>query len=186
VVVPCVARQNDDAAWRIGRQFVDVELFTEPDVKDARYDRVNSVLRMSMRCKLYARRQFDPDHIRARLRRLTDNDGEARGRWKRRKRLPLNILGQDRSEDGLIGLMRSIHVDVLLYSQAFLRAVHPGAFNNAESMGIFLSLTPVAAKIAFATAGTMQDVPVSPMPPGGSALFAIWTSICGISLMRSI
>ena len=45
---------------------------------------------------------------------------------------------------------------------------HAGFFNAAESMGIFLSRLPVAAKIALATAGTMAEVPHSPIPPGVS------------------
>jgi hypothetical protein len=37
-------------------------------------------------------------------------------------------------------------------------------------MGIFRNRLPVAAKIALATAGTMAEVPHSPIPPGGSEL----------------
>jgi hypothetical protein len=32
--------------------------------------------------------------------------------------------------------------------------------------------------------GTMQEVPASPIPPGGSALFTMWTSTAGASFMR--
>jgi len=53
-------------------------------------------------------------------------------------------------------------------------------------MGIFRSRLPVAAKIALLTAGTMAEVPHSPIPPGGSEFRTIWTSIAGSSLMRSI
>ena len=45
---------------------------------------------------------------------------------------------------------------------------------------------PVAAKIALPTAGTIAEVPGSPIPPEGSELCTIWTSIAGASLMRSI
>jgi len=44
---------------------------------------------------------------------------------------------------------------------------------------------PVAAKIAFVSAGITHEVPGSPMPPGASELFTRCTSICGASLMRS-
>ena len=46
----------------------------------------------------------------------------------------------------------------------------PAVFNTAASIGILRRRLPVAAKIALAMAGTTADVPVSPIPPGGSAL----------------
>jgi len=46
----------------------------------------------------------------------------------------------------------------------------PPPLETAASTGIFRSRLPVAAKIALATAGTIAEVPLSPMPPGGSAL----------------
>jgi hypothetical protein len=45
---------------------------------------------------------------------------------------------------------------------------------------------PVAAKIALEIAGTINDVPVSPIPPGGSVLLTMCTSTAGASFMRSI
>jgi hypothetical protein len=66
------------------------------------------------------------------------------------------------------------------------RCVHPGCFNVAVSRGILRSRLPVAAKTALATAGTMAEVPASPIPPGGSKLRTMWTSIAGASFMRSI
>jgi hypothetical protein len=50
--------------------------------------------------------------------------------------------------------------------------VHTGCRNTVLSTGILRKRLPVAAKIAFATAGTMAEVPGSPIPPGGSEL---WT-----------
>jgi hypothetical protein len=55
-----------------------------------------------------------------------------------------------------------------------------GLSGNSESLipgtllstGILLRRLPVAAKIALAMAGTIAEVPVSPIPPGGSALFS--------------
>ena len=63
---------------------------------------------------------------------------------------------------------------------------HVGSFRAATSIGIFRKRLPVAAKIALAMAGTIADVPVSPIPPGGSALLTMWTSMAGASFMRSI
>ena len=34
--------------------------------------------------------------------------------------------------------------------------------------------------------GTMAEVPASPIPPGGSELGTMWTSMAGASFMRSI
>jgi hypothetical protein len=59
-------------------------------------------------------------------------------------------------------------------------ARHPGCFNAVASTGILRNLVPVAAKIALATAGTMAEVPASPIPPGGSKLRTMWTSISGL------
>jgi hypothetical protein len=52
------------------------------------------------------------------------------------------------------------------------RPVHAGCFNTVRSIGSFRRRLPVAAKIALVTAGTMAEVPASPMPPGGAEL---WT-----------
>src|SRR5271166_6222195 len=65
-------------------------------------------------------------------------------------------------------------------------SVHAGCFNEAVSIGIFLRRLPVAAKIALATAGTIAEVPGSPIPPGGSELLTMWTSMAGASFMRRI
>jgi hypothetical protein len=51
-------------------------------------------------------------------------------------------------------------------------SVHTGCFNALVSIGSFRKRLPVAAKIALVTAGTMAEVPASPIPPGGSRL---WT-----------
>jgi hypothetical protein len=50
------------------------------------------------------------------------------------------------------------------------RSVHTGCFNAAASIGILRKRLPVAAKIALATAGTIAEVPGSPIPPGSSEL----------------
>jgi hypothetical protein len=56
----------------------------------------------------------------------------------------------------------------------------------ARSIGSRRRGTPVAAKIALRKAGGPAVAPVSPMPPGCSPLLIMWTSIGGVSSMRSI
>jgi hypothetical protein len=58
--------------------------------------------------------------------------------------------------------------------------------SSVGSIGSFRNRLPVAANTALVTAGTMADVPVSPIPPGGSGLWRMWTSITGASSMRRI
>src|SRR5262245_58495593 len=67
-----------------------------------------------------------------------------------------------------------------------LSSVHTGCFNAAASTGSFRKRLPVAAKIALVTAGTMAEVPGSPIPPGGSKFWTMWTSMAGASFMRRI
>jgi len=45
----------------------------------------------------------DPDHVRSRLRWLTNNNGKPHRRRKGGERLPVDIFGQDRLEGGLAG-----------------------------------------------------------------------------------
>ena len=59
-------------------------------------------------------------------------------------------------------------------------------FSWLLSIGSLRKRLPVAAKIALVTAGTMAEVPASPIPPGGSVFPTIWTSTAGASLIRSI
>jgi hypothetical protein len=44
----------------------------------------------------------------------------------------------------------------------------------------------VAAKMALLSAGTIAEVPGSPIPPGDSALSTMWTSMVGASFIRRI
>lgn len=62
----------------------------------------------------------------------------------------------------------------------------PCCFNTAGSTGSFRSRLPVAAKIALVTAGTMHDVPASPIPPGASEFCTMCTSTSGASSIRRI
>src|SRR5260370_4093489 len=65
-------------------------------------------------------------------------------------------------------------------------SVHTGCFNAAVSIGSLRKRLPVTAKIALVTAGAMAEVPCSPIPPGGSKLWTMWTSMACASFMRSI
>src|ERR1700730_1951583 len=65
--VPGIAGQNDDAAGRIGLHLVAVELLAETDIENARYDRVDAVLGMSVRHQLHAAGRLDPDDVRSGL-----------------------------------------------------------------------------------------------------------------------
>src|SRR5207302_2720771 len=93
----------------------------------------------------------------------------------------IGAFGPFQLESGFTGL-RTIAV-LAIYSPSL---AHAGYFNAVASTGIFRSRLPVAAKIALATAGTMAEVPHSPIPPGGSAFRTMWTSIAGTSFIRSI
>ena len=97
-------------------------------------------------------------------------------------------------------LRRAEHarVDSRRGNHARLREHSPGQLKQGEergeeapacvqpSSGSLRMRLPVAAKIAFATAGAIAGVPGSPIPPGASVLGTICTSTFGISFMRSI
>jgi hypothetical protein len=68
-----------------------------------------------MRHQLHAVRHSDPDRVGAGLQWLADNDGKADRRWERRERLPFDVFGQDRFENGLARLVSSDYT--LLWSR---------------------------------------------------------------------
>jgi hypothetical protein len=119
---------------------------------------------------------------------MPDDDGKTHRRRKGRKGLPVDVFRQDRSENRLPWLMRAGHVSLPFrhLQRCRRRSTHTGCFSTLASTGILRRRLPVAAKIALATAGTMAEVPHSPMPPGGSELWTMWTSMAGASFMRSI
>lgn len=62
----------------------------------------------------------------------------------------------------------------------------PGRPTFYRRIGSFRMRLPVSVKSALATAGAIGGTPGSPTPVGGSVLFTMWTSISGISSMRSM
>ena len=58
--------------------------------------------------------------------------------------------------------------------------------SQASESGNLRKRFPVAAAIAFASAGAIGGTPGSPTPVGFSVDGTMWTSIGGISLMRRI
>ena len=61
-----------------------------------------------------------------------------------------------------------------------------GTVSQPSRIGSFRILSPVSAKSAFVTAGTIGGVPGSPTPPGASPLGVSRTSTSGASSIRSI
>jgi hypothetical protein len=64
------------APGRIGLQLTWVEFTTDSDIKDARNHGIDSILRVLVRHELRAVGRFDPDGVRAGLRRFTHHDGQ--------------------------------------------------------------------------------------------------------------
>ena len=156
-----IAGQNDDATGRIRRHLIAVEAITQADVENAGHDRVDSVLRMSVRHQLYARGHFDPDRVGAGLRGVTDNDGEPDRRWERRERLPVDLFGQDRSENGLAWLVGSHHwgpprLVVLLGAHNRPWRMRQRFF-DASSQNRFERLLPLGSSV-FACADPMNEI----------------------------
>jgi len=103
-----VAGQHDHASRRKSLHLVAVEMIAEADVEHARHDRVDPVLRMPVRHQFCAAGRLHPDDVRAGLGGMADDDGKTHGRRKGRKGLPVDVFGQDRSENRLACLMAHI------------------------------------------------------------------------------
>src|SRR5260221_6704360 len=72
--MPGFARKNDDASRRIRLHLVTIEGLPEPDVKNARHDRVDTILSMLVRHQFRAVRHLDPDHVTTALRGMAYDD----------------------------------------------------------------------------------------------------------------
>lgn len=105
-----IAGQNNHGARWIRFQRVRIELLTQSNVENTGDHGVDSILRVPVRHQLHTARYVDPDRIGARLRRMTDYNGEANRRWKRWERLPFDRFRQDRSEMGLSHLMGTRYI----------------------------------------------------------------------------
>jgi len=101
-----VAREDDHRAGRIGFQLTRVEFIAQSDIKNARNHRKDSIFRVLVRHQLHAVGRFDPDGVRAGLRRLTHDDGQPDRRRERRERFPIDIVGQDGFENLLPALVK--------------------------------------------------------------------------------
>src|SRR5712672_855052 len=93
--MPGFARKNDDASRRIGLHLVTIEGLPEPDVKNARHDRVDTILWMLVRHQFRAVRRLDPHDIRSGLTRLSNKHRQPNRRRERRERLPVDVFRQD-------------------------------------------------------------------------------------------
>ena len=109
VEMPGIAWQNDDSTRRIRLHFATLELFAQPDVEHAGHHGVDAVFRVLVRHQLPTRGQFDPDHVGAGLRELTNEDGETDSGLKGGKRLSLYALERNRFAGGLAGLVCANH-----------------------------------------------------------------------------
>src|SRR6266853_6487491 len=109
VEMPGFAWKNDDASRRIGLHLVAIEGLPEPDVKNARYDRVDTILWMLVRHQFRAVRHLDPDHVRTGFRGMAYDDRQTSPGRKRREWLPVDVFGQDHSKICLIRLMIAGH-----------------------------------------------------------------------------
>jgi hypothetical protein len=101
--------------------------------------------------------------------------------FRRRIRLRSSFLGTIVRAAGLKGEAVAVSAEFPLIGRPVedrragekfqsLRGPHAGCLNAVASIGSFRRRLPVAAKIALVTAGTMAEVPGSPIPPGGSEL----------------
>jgi hypothetical protein len=99
------AGQHHDGAGRVRLQLVRVEVVALADVEDTGDDRVDPVLVVPVRRQLGPGRRLDPDRERTGLGRIAHDDGEHDPGRERRERLEVDVLGQDRPEDGLARLV---------------------------------------------------------------------------------
>jgi len=90
-----VARQNDDAAGRIGSKLLGIEPITEADVENTRDNCVDAVLGVFVWHELYAGRNFDSDRVRPGLCWIADKGGVLHPWWKAGIWFPDDIFRKD-------------------------------------------------------------------------------------------
>src|ERR1700681_237164 len=128
-----ISWQHDHRTGRICFELVGIEFIPQTNVEDSRNYGVDAILRMAMRHQLHAARHFDPDHVWSRFRRLTHDDGQPDGRWKRRERFPIDIFRQGDFENLLPELVRpDFALLSRLYGAGFLRHTNLHRAENVE------------------------------------------------------
>src|SRR5258708_5190793 len=138
VEMPGFAWKNDDASRRIGLHLVAIEGLPEPDVKNARHDRVDAILWMLVRHQFRAVGHLDPDHVRTGFRGMAYKDRKTSPRRKRRERIPVDVFGQDHSKISLVRLMIAGH------------ASHPFPLNASLRSGDQLHAAAIRRCVRFA------------------------------------
>src|SRR5579871_145092 len=187
--MPGLAGQHDDTTRRIGLDAVAVEALAEPDIEDTRHHRIDPVLRMLVRHQFRAAGHLHPHLIWAGLGGASDHHRKPSAGREGGKRLPVDVLGQDRSELGLIGLMIAGHG-----AASFRTMVQPMslassvmvAFRTLET-GQFFSASPaMRANPASSRFGTLPRkvsadlLILNPLPSGSSVTAASVESCAGV------
>ena|SRR5579862_6132527 len=104
-----IAGKDDHCSRRVSSKSALIELLAQADIEDSRHHGVDAIFGVLMRHHSGTCRYPHADHIRPRLLRITNEDGQTRGRRIRSKRLPLKILGPDRTKYLLIELVHTRH-----------------------------------------------------------------------------
>jgi len=106
--------QQEDATGRIRLQLIGVELIAQAYVENAGYNCVDSILRVPVWHQLHAVGYSHPHRVQAGLRGLTNDDRQAGRGWKRGEGFPVDVFGQDRSENAFTGVVRLSDIFVVL------------------------------------------------------------------------
>src|SRR5262249_39373949 len=101
----------EDRAGRIRGDGVPIERIANSDGENARHNGVDAVFGMPMRHQLCTKRRLHTNHIWPRFRRMAHDNGQLYAGRERCKRLPVDLLRQDRHESVFAGLMWSAHDD---------------------------------------------------------------------------
>src|SRR5215469_609122 len=107
--MPRVAGKDEDRAGWIRGDGVTIERVAKPDVEHAGDHRVHAIFRMPMRHQLCTQRRLHPNDVRPWFRRMSDDNGLLDAGRERGKRLPVDMLRQERYESVFAGLMWSAH-----------------------------------------------------------------------------
>src|SRR5262245_34549975 len=120
-----VAWQYDDRSGWICPEILLLEFFTESDIENARHHCVDSAFSVHMRHHACNGGVLDPNLVRRMLRGMVHDVCEARGRWQRRQRRPMDVLGKHSIEDQFARRFVPAHFVLLLLHQLRPRARGP-------------------------------------------------------------